>query len=67
MDKPEPEIIDLMKKHGYTAFETEAEDKDKRLSYEVSMMDFFFREGKLVYMNFGVFVDDNGKIEVIPN
>ena len=56
-----------MKNNGHTPFETETEDKDKRLSFEVSMMDFFFRDGKLIYMNFGVFVNDDGQIEMIPN
>ncbi len=67
MEKPESEIVGLMKKNGYEAFETEAEDNDKRLSFDVSMMDFFFRDGKLIYMNFGVFVDDEGNIEIVSN
>ena len=67
IDKPESEIVGLMKKHGYQSYETETEESDKRLSFDISMMDFFFRDGKLIYMNFGVFVDDEGKIETVPN
>jgi hypothetical protein len=65
MGRPESEIVDLMKKNGHKSFETETEDKDKRLSFDISMMDFFFRGGNLVYMNFGVFVDDEGNIETV--
>ena len=53
------------------AYETETEDDEGgegheiRLSYEESMMDFFFREGALVYMNFGMFIDENGNIQAV--
>ena len=67
MDRPEAEIVNLMKKNGHVPFESESEEHDKRLSFEISMMDFFFRDGKLIYMNFGVFVDDDGNIEVVAN
>jgi hypothetical protein len=61
----EEELIELMKKNGHEDFETENEEVDKRISYEQSMMDFFFREGVLVYMNFGVFIDTKGNIEIV--
>jgi hypothetical protein len=63
------DILDLMEKNGHTDYDEGREenfgenDKDLRVSYEESMMDFFFREGQLVYMNFGVLVDDDGNIE----
>lgn len=63
--KSEDEIISLMKKNGNSEFETETEMGDKRLSFDVGMMDFFFRDGKLVYMNFGVLVDEEGNIEKV--
>jgi hypothetical protein len=66
MGRTEEEIVDLMRSNGHNSFETETEENDKRLSFDISMMDFFFRDGKLVYMNFGVFVDANGKIEPVP-
>ena len=69
--KPQPFIIELMKKNGMTVYETEeeddptGEDAEVRLSYEESMMDFFFRDGNLVYMNFGVFIDEEGHIQTV--
>ena len=63
MNLPEEEVVELMKNNGHTQYEVEIEDKDRRLSYDYSMIDFFFRDGKLVYMNFGVLVDEEGNIE----
>jgi hypothetical protein len=63
--KTEEEIIALMKKNGNSEFEADTEMGDKRLSFDVGMMDFFFRQGKLVYMNFGVLVDEEGNIEKV--
>ncbi|PKP33468.1 MAG: hypothetical protein CVT99_00500 [Bacteroidetes bacterium HGW-Bacteroidetes-16] len=71
LGKPQEFIINLMKQHGMKAYETETEDDEGgegheiRLSYEESMMDFFFREGALVYMNFGMFIDENGNIQAV--
>ena len=65
MGKTEAEIVALMKKHGHESYEIEMEGADKRLSFDISMIDFFFRNGKLVYMNFGVLVDQHGKIEPV--
>lgn len=61
----EDELVTYMKEHGFENYETDFEDADKRLSYDVGMMDFFFRENKLIYMNFGVLVDENGVIETV--
>ena len=63
--KSEEEIISLMKQNGNVEFETETEMGDKRLSFDIGMMDFFFRDEKLIYMNFGVLVDENGNIEKV--
>ena len=65
MGRSEDEIVALMKNNGHNDYEIEKEESDKRLSFDISMMDFFFREGKLIYMNFGVFVDDKGQIEKV--
>ena len=65
MGLPEAELIVLLKNNGHSTFEREVEENDIRLSYDFSMMDFFFREGKLIYMNFGVFVDEDGEIEKV--
>lgn len=61
----ENELIGFMKENGYTNFETEQEETDKRLSFDVGMMDFFFRDNILIYMNFGVLVDEDGNIEEV--
>lgn len=61
----EEEIVALMKANGNSEFETETEMGDKRLSFDVGMMDFFFRDGYLVYMNFGVLVDEEGNVEKV--
>lgn len=63
--KTEKYIISLMEKNGHVEYETESELGDKRLSFDFGMMDFFFRNGNLIYMNFGVMVDENGNIEKV--
>ncbi|RLD48843.1 MAG: hypothetical protein DRI88_02145 [Bacteroidetes bacterium] len=66
MNLTEDGIVELMKNNGHTHYEVEIEEeKDRRLSYDYSMIDFFFRDGKLVYMNFGVLVDEQGNIETV--
>ncbi len=72
LGKTKEGIISLMKENGYATYEAEDEEysnndneKDLRISYENSMMDFFFRDNMLVYMNFGVMVDENGNIEKV--
>ncbi len=69
--KPQEFIVELMKSHGMTAYESEAEEDEGgegseiRVSYEESMMDFFFRDGILAYMNFGVFINEKGEIQSV--
>jgi len=66
MNLTEDDIVELMKNNGHTYYEVEIEEeKDRRLSYDYSMIDFFFRDGRLVYMNFGVLVDEQGNIETV--
>lgn len=64
MGLSEKDFVEFMKKNGQPEFESETEFEDRRLSYDLGMMDFFFRNDKLVYMNFGVMVDDHGNIEL---
>jgi len=63
--KSENDIVSLMKANGHADYESDTELGDKRLSFEVGMMDFFFRNDILIYMNFGVMVDENGNIEAV--
>ncbi len=71
LGKTKEEIIDLMEKNGHTDYDEDKEevmgkeDNELRVSYDESMMDFYFRDGQLVYMNFGVMIDDDGKIEKV--
>jgi hypothetical protein len=65
MGLKEAELIALMEENGHDNFDREEEDNNIRLSYDFSMMDFFFQDGELAYMNFGVFVNEDGKIEKV--
>ena len=72
MGMTKEDIIALMAENGHKNYDIENEEyvgntnkKDLRVSYEESMMDFFFRDNLLVYMNFGVLIDENGDIEAI--
>jgi len=61
------EIEDLMSSKGHSYYETEREHSVVRLSYDIGMMDFFFQDNKLIYMNLGVLVNENGEIETVEN
>lgn len=63
-DLNEKEITALMEKEGFDIAETE-EDKsgERRISYDDALIDFFFHEGGLVAVNWGVLVNDRGEIE----
>ena len=63
-DMDEAEIIALMGAHGFEVAETEIEeDGEKRVSYDDALIDFFFHEGELVAVNWGVLVNEQGEIE----
>lgn len=60
----EEQIIDLMQDNGYKELEQEDEESgERRVSFEDGMIDFFFDEGELVAVNWGVLVNDQGEIE----
>jgi len=67
--KSKEDIIALMKKNGLTSYDVGDDEFESeeivRVSYEESMIDFFFQNNSLVFMNFGVMVDDNGNIEKV--
>lgn len=71
MGKSKEFIVKIMADHGNTVFDEDIEelpgeeDHDLRVSFEESMMDFFFRDNQLVYMNFGVFVNEEGNVEKV--
>lgn len=58
------EIIDLMTRHGFKVTETEMEPSgEQRVSYDDALLDFFFQDGKLTAVNWGVLVNEEGEIE----
>jgi len=65
-DMTEQDIIALMKEKGYEVAEMELETTgERRVSYDDAMIDFFFLEGDLVVVNWGVLVNEKGEIEEI--
>ncbi len=62
-EKDEAGIIELMKANGFAEYESEMEPWDeKRLSFEDGQIDFYFLDGKLTTINWGVVVNDQGEI-----
>lgn len=60
----ELQVIGLMKEQGFEVAETEEEpDGERRISYDDALIDFFFHEGHLVAVNWGVLVNEQGEIE----
>lgn len=65
-DMNESDIIALMQSNGFDIAEVEMETSgERRVSYDDAMIDFFFSEGDLVAVNWGVLVNDKGEIEEI--
>lgn len=63
-DMTEKDIITLMKDKGYEVEEIEMETTgERRVSYDDAMIDFFFENGDLVAVNWGVLVNEKGEIE----
>ena len=63
-DLDEQKVINLMKEHGYEVAEKEKEPTgEQRISYDDALIDFFFDEGELIAVNWGVLVNDRGEIE----
>jgi hypothetical protein len=60
----EEEITKLMNSEGLTQIDSEVEEwGEKRVSFDEALIDFYFQDGKLVTVNWGVFVNENGEIE----
>ena len=54
----------LMARHQQAEPETETmEEGAVRLSYEKSMIDLYFEEGELQFVNFGVFINDDMEVQ----
>jgi hypothetical protein len=60
----EKDIIALMKDKGFEVAEIEMETTgERRISYDDAMIDFFFLDGDLIVVNWGVLVNEKGEIE----
>jgi hypothetical protein len=60
----EQDIISLMESKGFEVAEIEMETTgERRVSYDDAMIDFFFSEGDLIAVNWGVLVNERGEIE----
>lgn len=60
----EEDIIALMAGKGFEVAEIEMETTgERRISYDDAMIDFFFLDGDLVFINWGVLVNEKGEIE----
>lgn len=54
----------LFSRHGHEASEVEKMDTGEvRLSYEKEMIDLYFDEDELQFVNFGVFIDDDLEVQ----
>jgi hypothetical protein len=57
------EVIALMQDNGFGEYETELETwGENRLSFDDAQIDFYFDSGKLVTVNWGIVVNNNGEI-----
>ena len=66
-DLDELQITELMSSNGFEVAETEIDETgEKRLSYDDAMIDFFFEDGELIAVNWGVLVNEKGEIEEMP-
>jgi len=60
----EKEIVELMTSQGFEVAEEERDlTGEKVVSYDDAMIDFFFMDGDLVAVNWGVLVNDKGQVE----
>jgi hypothetical protein len=63
-DMTQDDIIALMKEKGFEVAEIEMETTgERRVSYDDAMIDFFFIDGDLIVVNWGVLVNEKGEIE----
>jgi hypothetical protein len=60
----EQEITALMKENGMSQIDSDEEEwGERRVSFDEGLIDFYFQDGKLVTVNWGVFVNEDGEIE----
>lgn len=60
----EKDIVALMAEKGFEVAEVENEPSgERRVSFDDAMIDFFFVDGDLVAVNWGVLVNSKGEVE----
>jgi len=61
----ESAILALMAENGFTIIEKEEEEwGETRVTFEDALLDFYFVEGKVAAISWGVMVNDDGSISV---
>lgn len=58
----EEQVVDLMTRNGIPDYDKETEEGETRLSFEEVMVDFYFRDDKVAFVNWDVIVDEEGNI-----
>lgn len=62
----EGEIVELMKAKGYKIIDLEEENwGEKRITFDEGLIDFYFDNGNLNSISWGVFIDSRGKIDTL--
>jgi hypothetical protein len=63
----EEDVIRIMQEHGYSQLDVADEEwGERRVTFEDAMTDFFFdKDDKLISVNWGVYVNDQGEVEDI--
>ena len=60
----EKDVLSMMNSRGFEVAEKEKElTGENRISYDDAMIDFFFKNSKLVAVNWGVLVNNKGEVE----
>ncbi|MBT2556919.1 hypothetical protein J7E24_03925 [Hymenobacter sp. ISL-91] len=58
------QIQELMQRHGHEQSEIEKMDTgEMRISYEKEMIDMYFEDEELQFVNFGVFIDEDLEVQ----
>ncbi|HPE87364.1 MAG: hypothetical protein EOL88_05680 [Bacteroidia bacterium] len=62
----EARIIELMNENGFSDMDIDDEEwGEHRVSFEDGLIDFYFREGELTTINWGVLINDQGDVEAL--
>ena len=56
------QILELMRRNGYKEYEEEDQDGDTCIIFDELMLDFYFKDGDLIDVLWGVIVDSHGNL-----